>query len=61
MLKQGIDPDYSKRQMFETIKNGGSYKWTWMIQVMTPEEATKVSFDPFDVTKVWPRGGWYFL
>lgn len=22
---------------------------------MTPEEATKVSFDPFDVTKVWPR------
>jgi len=23
---------------------------------MTPEEATKTSFDPFDVTKVWPRG-----
>ena len=23
---------------------------------MTPEEASKVAFDPFDVTKVWPRG-----
>lgn len=23
---------------------------------MTPEQATKVDFDPFDVTKVWPRG-----
>lgn len=23
---------------------------------MTPEEAGQVSFDPFDVTKVWPRG-----
>ncbi len=22
---------------------------------MTPEEATKVNFDPFDVTKIWPR------
>ncbi|WRT66017.1 uncharacterized protein IL334_002968 [Kwoniella shivajii] len=56
MMTQGVDPDYSKRQLFETIKNGGSYKWTMMIQVMTPEETSKVSFDPFDVTKIWPRG-----
>jgi catalase len=27
---------------------------------MTPEEATKTSFDPFDVTKVWPRGESFF-
>ena len=52
---QGIDPDYSKRQMFETIAGGGDYKWTMMIQVMTAEQATKTAFDPFDVTKVWPR------
>jgi catalase len=25
------------------------------LQVMTPEEAAAVEFDPFDVTKVWPR------
>jgi len=23
---------------------------------MKPEEAVKVDFDPFDVTKIWPRG-----
>jgi catalase len=52
----GTDTDYSKRQLYETIKNGGSYKWTMMVQVMTPQEAAEVTFDPFDVTKVWPRG-----
>lgn len=57
MMTQGIDPDYSKRQLYETIKNGGSFKWTMMIQVMQPEEAANVNFDPFDVTKVWPRSG----
>jgi catalase len=29
----GIDPDYSKRQLFETIDKGGNFKWTMMIQV----------------------------
>jgi len=56
MMTSGIDPDYSKRQLFKTIEAGGSYKWTMKIQVMTPEEATQVNFDPFDVTKIWPRG-----
>lgn len=53
---QGLDPDYSKRQLYETINKGGSIKWTMKVQVMTPKEATEVSFDPFDVTKIWPRG-----
>jgi len=51
-----MDPDYSKRQLYSTINAGGSFKWTMKVQVMTPEEASKVEFDPFDVTKVWPRG-----
>jgi len=53
---QGLDPDYSKRQLFEKISKGGTMSWTMMIQVMTPEQATKTAFDPFDVTKIWPRG-----
>ena len=56
MMTCGIDPDYSKRQLFKTIDDGGSYKWTMMVQVMTAQEAADASFDPFDVTKVWPRG-----
>lgn len=74
---QGIDPDYSKRELFELIENGGEAKWvarfvlsstflqslitsfysrwTMSIQVMKPEEVPNLDFDPFDVTKVWPR------
>jgi catalase len=55
MRVQGLDPDYAKRQLFETMKKGETIGWTMMVQVMTPEEATKTAFDPFDVTKIWPR------
>lgn len=53
---QGVDPDYSKRELFELIENGGSVKWTMYLQVMNPDDLQEVDFDPFDVTKVWPRG-----
>jgi len=53
----GEDPDYSKRQLWETIEAGKEIEWTAMVQVMQPDEADpeKLGFDPFDVTKVWPR------
>ncbi|ERF68681.1 hypothetical protein EPUS_05742 [Endocarpon pusillum Z07020] len=54
----GEDPDYSKRDLWDTIEAGEEIEWTAMVQVMQPEEADpeKLGFDPFDVTKVWPRG-----
>jgi len=52
---QGVDPDYSKRELFELLEEGGEVKWVMEIQVMTPEDLTTIDFDPFDVTKVWPR------
>lgn len=53
----GEDPDYSKRELLEGIDAGKEYEWTAKVQVMQPEEANpeKLGFDPFDVTKVWPR------
>jgi catalase len=38
------------------IEKGGDARWKLFVQVMKPEEAATASFDPFDVTKVWPRG-----
>ena len=32
-MTQGMDPDYAKRELFETIDKGGNFKWTMMIQV----------------------------
>ena len=53
----GEDPDYSKKELWEGIENGEEPEWTAKVQVMEPEEADfdKLGFDPFDVTKVWPR------
>jgi len=54
----GEDPDYSKRQLWEAIERGDEIEWTAKVQIMQPDEADaeKLGFDPFDVTKVWPRG-----
>lgn len=53
----GEDPDYSKRDLWNAIEAGEEITWTAKIQVMQPEDADpeKLGFDPFDVTKVWPR------
>lgn len=55
MMKMGEDPDFAKRDLFDHIEGGGDARWTMLIQVMQPEDVAQVDFDPFDVTKVWPR------
>lgn len=54
----GENPDYSKQQLWELIEQGKEVVWKANVQIMQPEEADaeKLGFDPFDVTKVWPRG-----
>jgi catalase len=32
-ITMGEDPDYSKRDLYETIDKGGNVKWTMMVQV----------------------------
>lgn len=53
----GEDPDYSKRDLWNAIEAGEEIEWTAYVQVMKPEDADpeKLGFDPFDITKVWPR------
>ncbi|KAG9094732.1 hypothetical protein FRC06_010531, partial [Ceratobasidium sp. 370] len=53
----GQDPDFAKRDLWEHIEKGGDARWTLLVQVLTPEVlgSGKLDFDPFDVTKVWPR------
>lgn len=53
----GEDPDYSKRQLWDAIEEGKEIVWKAHVQTMEPDEAdaNKLGFDPFDVTKVWPR------
>jgi len=52
----GGDPDYSIRDLYNAIAKGDYPSWSFFIQIMSYAEAEKVSFNPFDVTKVWPQG-----
>lgn len=49
------DPDYSIRDLYNAIENKNYPSWTMYIQVMTFEQAERLSFNPFDLTKVWPH------
>jgi catalase len=49
----GRDPDHATRDLFEAIERGDHPSWTAYVQIMSPEQARKYRFDPFDVTKVW--------
>ncbi len=53
---RGIDPDCATRDLYEAIANKKYPSWRLEMQIMTPEEAKRYRFDPFDITKVWPHG-----
>ncbi|KAE9628516.1 catalase [Parasedimentitalea maritima] len=44
-----------QEQLFGAIEAGNFPKWTLQIQVMPETEAERTSFNPFDLTKVWPH------
>lgn len=50
----GRDPDFAKRDLWQTINDGGQASWTWYIQVMKDKDALTYKWDPFDNTKTWP-------
>jgi catalase len=51
----GKDRESHQRDLFESIEKKDFPKWTMKIQIMTEEQAKKTSFNPFDLTKVWPH------
>lgn len=51
----GSDPDYAGRDLFEAIERKEFPRWALRIQVMTEAQATKTTYNPFDLTKVWPH------
>lgn len=52
---QGTNPDYAIQDLYNAIADGEPPSWTVYVQVMGLEEAARASFNPFDVTKVWPH------
>jgi catalase len=51
----GKDRESHQRDLFESIEKGDYPKWTLYVQVMPERDASKVAYNPFDLTKVWPH------
>lgn len=51
----GNDGDYHRRDLFEAIKRGDFPSWSVQVQIMPYDEAKNYRFNPFDLTKVWPK------
>jgi catalase len=45
-----------QEELFGAIERGEFPKWILYVQVMPEEDALKTSYNPFDLTKVWPHG-----
>lgn len=51
----GKDRESNQRDLYTSIERGEFPRWTLFIQVMTDEQARNFRFNPFDLTKVWPK------
>jgi catalase len=49
------DPDYHRRDLWDSIALGDAPEWRLEMQIMPFEEAADYRFNPFDLTKVWPH------
>ena len=51
----GRDRESHQRDLVEAIDRGDFPRWKLKIQVMPERDAATCSFNPFDLTKVWPH------
>ena len=43
----------NQRDLYYSIEDGDFPRWTMFVQIMTEEQAVKLPYNPFDLTKVW--------
>ncbi|MGI4957831.1 MAG: catalase [Janthinobacterium lividum] len=49
------DRESAQRDLYEAIEAGDGPKWRLHVQIMPELDAEKTSYNPFDLTKVWPH------
>ena len=52
----GRTRESTQEDLFSSIAAGDFPKWKMQVQVMPETDAEKTSYNPFDLTKVWPHG-----
>lgn len=51
----GKDPDFNRRDLWESIFNGNYPEWELGIQILEEKDEFKFDFDILDCTKLWPE------
>jgi len=51
----GKDPDFHRRDLWESIENGDYPEYEFGVQLLAEEEEFKFDFDILDPTKLWPE------
>ena len=55
MRLAGEDPDVAKRDLYDTLASGQTVSWDMAVQLLPICDASSLSFDPLDDTKLWPE------
>lgn len=51
-----MNRESNQRDLYENIEAGNFPKWTLFVQIMREADAATYHLNPFDLTKVWPKG-----
>ncbi|MDA5194730.1 catalase [Govanella unica] len=51
----GDDRESHQRDLFDAIENKNFPRWRVCVQIMSEAQAEQTSYNPFDLTKVWPH------
>ena len=51
----GKDRESHQRDLYESLERGDFPRWTLAVQIMPETDAASLSYNPFDLTKVWPH------
>ncbi|MUT68853.1 catalase [Paenibacillus sp. NEAU-GSW1] len=49
----GENPDIAGQDLYDSLASGKTVEYGLYVQLMNPEDETKLSYDPLDDTKVW--------
>lgn len=51
----GKDPDFNRRDLYDSIEQGDFPEWELGVQIVSEEDEFKFDFDLLDATKLWPQ------
>lgn len=52
----GTDRESHQRDLYDAIEEGNYPRWHMKVQIMPEKDALDYHINPFDLTKVWPKG-----